>query len=57
MRDLHRVKFTGKGGDRKIPYLQRSYVCELLELYFQGGKPLLCYGTLHTAKTTFCSTG
>ena len=37
MRDLHRVKFTGKGGDRKTRYLLRSYVCEHVELYFQGG--------------------
>ena len=37
MRDLHRVKFTGKGGDRKIRYLLHSYVCEHVELYFQGG--------------------
>ena len=36
-RDLHRVKFTGKGRDRKIRYLLRSYVCEYVELYFQGG--------------------
>ena len=28
MRDLHRVKFTGKGGHRKIRYLLHSYVCE-----------------------------
>ena len=34
---VHRVKFTGKGRDRKIRYLLRSYVCEHVELYFQGG--------------------
>ena len=46
MRDLHRVKFTGKGRDvspldGKIWTLLyqslRSYVCEYVELYFQGG--------------------
>ena len=46
MRDLHRVKFIGKGGDvssldEKIRTLlcqcPRSYVCEYLELYFPGG--------------------
>ena len=41
MRDLHRVKFTGKGRDGKIRTLLcqciRSYVCEYVELYFQGG--------------------
>ena len=37
MRDLHRVKLTGKGRDKKIRYLLRSYVCEHVELYFQGG--------------------
>ena len=72
MRDLHRVKFTGKGRDVSpldgniwtLHYQSlRSYVCEYVELYFQGGKPLLCHGTtkrgvqpLHTAKTMFCST-
>ena len=32
IRDLHRVTFTGKGR-----LLLRSYVCEHVELYFQGG--------------------
>ena len=45
MRDLHRVKFTGKGrdvspfdGKIRTPLCQclRSYVCEYVELYFQG---------------------
>ena len=73
MRDLHRVKFTDKGRDvspleGKIRTLLcqylRSYVCEYVELYFQGGQPLFCHGTakrdfqpLHTVTTTFCSTG
>ena len=36
MRDIHRVEFTGKGRDGKIRNLLRSYVCEFIELYFQG---------------------
>ena len=70
MRDLHRVKFIGKGRDfspldGKIRTLLcqclRSYVCEYVELYFQEGEPLLCHGItkrgfqpLHIAKTAFC---
>ena len=41
MRDLHRVKFTGKGRDTSPlngkRQCLRSYVCEYVELYFQGG--------------------